>query len=131
MPALSRWEEGESLRVARRNRPGVARKKEELNEKRFLEVAGLVFGTSDAVTHAVCAEEEELGIGEHPDLCIGAFPTRSDWMSRTLGSGRADCTALNRRLRSSARRPHRLVQSNCTCLGSEWNYCACRVRRVL
>src|SRR6266568_9180611 len=103
MPALSRWEEGESLRVARRNRPGVARKKEELNEKRFLEVAGLVFGTSDAVTHAVCAEEEELGIGEHPDLCIGAFATRSDWMCLAMGGECGDCTALNRRLRGAAR----------------------------
>ncbi len=61
----------------------------------------------------------------------GAFPTRSAWMCLALGSGGVDCTALNRWLRGAVRRPHRFVQSNYTCLGSEWNYCACRVRRVL
>src|SRR6266571_4832712 len=60
--------QGESLCVARLILHGVARKKQWLNEKRFLKLVGLVFRTSQTATRTVCAEEEEPGVGEISDL---------------------------------------------------------------
>ena len=67
------------LRSARSARAGHS--KEGLMKKHFLKFVGLVFRTSHTVTRGVCAQDEGLGIGAHPDFAIGVFPTRCDWPS--------------------------------------------------
>jgi len=62
-------------------------------------------------------------VGQHPYICIGAFPTRSEWMYRSSGSGRADCPALNRRLRRSMPQAHHVFSrvtapENCGTVGA-------------